>query len=275
MNYYEVYCFVDIFNGLFISLIIDDDDDNNKDENSNNADMDDDHAAAAELLNESNNVIAAHEFAESYTYDTKNHLWCEVKFSLTMQYRNVDLSTLLKSVAEKSVIMATPNIKRAITYTHNDELLLKTDGINIIEMFKYNQILDLNRLYTNDIHGMAHMYGIEAARRVIVKEVQNVFSVYGITVDPRHLLLIADYMTFNGTFQALNRVGMESSSSPLQQISFESSLAFLKKATVKGREDNLDSPSSRLMVGQPCKSGTGSFTLLTDFNSLFQKMGSA
>lgn len=37
------------------------------------------------------------------------------------------------------------------------------------EMFKYNKLLDLNRLYSNDIHKIAEMYGIEAARRVIVK----------------------------------------------------------------------------------------------------------
>lgn len=34
-----------------------------------------------------------------------------------------------------------------------------------------------------------------------LQEVQQVFQVYGITVDPRHLLLIADYMTFDGSFK--------------------------------------------------------------------------
>lgn len=94
------------------------------------------------------------------------------------------------------------------------------------------------------------------------------FKVYGITVDPRHLLLIADYMTFEGTVKALSRKGMESSASPLQQMSFESCLRFLQMATVSGRNDNLTSPSSCLMVGQPCKSGTGCFGLVND-NSYF------
>lgn len=90
---------------------------------------------------------------------------------------------------------------------------------------------------------------------------------YGITVDPRHLLLIADYMTFDGTFQPMSRRGMESSASPLQQMSFESSVRFLRDATISGRCENLNSPSSRLMVGQPCKSGTGSFTLINNTSS--------
>lgn len=36
-------------------------------------------------------------------------------------------------------------------------------------MYKYDNVLDLNQLYTNDIHAMANHYGIEAARTVIIK----------------------------------------------------------------------------------------------------------
>lgn len=101
-------------------------------------------------------------------------------------------------------------------------------------MFKYNNILNLNKLYSNDIYNISQTYGIEAANRVIVREVRDVFKMYGITVDLRHLYLIADYMTFNGTYQPLSRKGMEHSASPLQQMSFESSLNFLKNATLQG-----------------------------------------
>lgn len=40
-------------------------------------------------------------------------------------------------------------------------------------MFKHMEVLDLDRLYTNQIHGMAQTYGIEAAARVIVKVCNN------------------------------------------------------------------------------------------------------
>lgn len=68
-----------------------------------------------------------------------------------------------------------------------------------------------------------------------LQEIQDVFKVYGITVDPRHLLLIADYMTFNGSFEPLSRKGIENNTSPLQQMSFESSMTFLTEATIKGK----------------------------------------
>lgn len=102
-------------------------------------------------------------------------------------------------------------------------------------MFKYNEILDLHRLYSNDIYAISQTYGIEAANRVIVREVKDVFRMYGITVDTRHLSLIADYMTYDGRFQPLSRKGMEVSASPLQQMTFESSLSFLIQATLQGK----------------------------------------
>ena len=236
------------------------------DEEKGEVPMDEDLQEEDETLN----VLKSNEYTEDYKYDQESYLWCELTFNLPLNYKAMDLTNTMREVAGKSVIWEVPHIKRAITYMQNDRLTLKTEGINIVEMFKYNKILDLNRLYSNDIHGIAETYGIEAAGRVLVKEVQNVFKVYGITVDPRHLLLISDYMTFEGTIKALSRKGMESSASPLQQMSFESSLRFLKNATVSGMNDNLSSPSSSLIVGQPCKSGTGCFDLVND-NRIYLK----
>ena len=36
-------------------------------------------------------------------------------------------------------------------------------------MYNYQDVLDLNKLYSNDIHAIAKTYGIEAAARVIIK----------------------------------------------------------------------------------------------------------
>ncbi|MGH0173736.1 UNVERIFIED_CONTAM: hypothetical protein FKN15_066387 [Acipenser sinensis] len=123
------------------------------------------------------------------------------------------------------------------------------------------QILDLKRLYSNDIHAMAGTYGIEVALRVIEKEIKDVFAVYGIEVDPRHLSLVADYMCFEGVYKPLSRIGIQSSSSPLQQMTFETSYKFLKQATMLGAHDQLKSPSACLVVGKVVKGGTGLFDL--------------
>ena len=63
---------------------------------------------------------------------------------------------------------------------------------------------------------------------------RDVFAVYGIAVDYHHLSLIADYLTFEGRYKAFNRVAMESNPSPLQKMSFETTMKFLKTATLLG-----------------------------------------
>jgi hypothetical protein len=57
------------------------------------------------------------------------------------------------------------------------------------------------RLSCNDVYAMLTTYGVEAARATILKEVQAVFGAYGIGVDPRHLGLIADFMTHTGGYR--------------------------------------------------------------------------
>lgn len=206
-------------------------------------------------------VVDRIQSATNYVFDTKNHQWCELTVLFPISFLRVDLSQALRDAAMKSVIHEVKHIKRAITNKEKNVLYLKTEGINIVQMSKYSNLLDLNKLYSNDIHAIANTYGIEAANKVIIKEIQNVFNVYGITVDPRHLTLISDYMTYNGIFEPMSRKGMEASTSPLQQMSFESSLIFLKEAVLNAKTDNIRSASSCLMLGQPCRSGTGSFSL--------------
>ncbi|XP_014257443.1 DNA-directed RNA polymerase I subunit RPA1 [Cimex lectularius] len=211
-------------------------------------------------------IIADDNIVE-YKYDLTKGEWCEVKIAFPLSSSQKDIARKLKEFASLSVITQVPGIKRAFTSkTPEGELMLKTDGQNLREIYNYSNILDLNRLYSNDIHAIAETYGIEAAAKVIVKEVQNVFKVYGITVDPRHLTLVADYMTFHGVYRPLNRVGFEGSASPLQQMSFESSLGFLRTAVIRAQTDDLRSPSSRLMLGQPVKVGTACFSLLYSLN---------
>jgi len=59
-----------------------------------------------------------------------------------------------------------------------------------------------------------------------------VFALYNIAVGRRHLSLIADYMTFEGRFKAFNRLGLETNTSPLQKMSFETAMHFLRNSVV-------------------------------------------
>ena len=198
-----------------------------------------------------------------YIYDTDKEIWCELTLSFGVSRKTVDMSNVVRKSAERAVLHEIKNIKRGIiVQNEKSEDCLQTDGVNIDAMFKHEESLDLNRLYCNHIHEMARYYGIEAANKTIVKEIVNVFKAYGIDVDKRHLNLVADYMTFDGSYRPFNRIGIENNPSPLQQMTFETAIGFLRSATLAGKCDTLDSPSSRLVIGKPCNGGTGSFNVM-------------
>jgi DNA-directed RNA polymerase beta' subunit len=43
---------------------------------------------------------------------------------------------------------------------------------------------------------VAQVLGIEAARRTIVNEIQHTMSAHGMSIDPRHVMLLGDVMTY-------------------------------------------------------------------------------
>jgi DNA-directed RNA polymerase I subunit RPA1 len=76
-----------------------------------------------------------------------------------------------------------------------DPTFCMTEGVNLAGAWSFaHGIIDMNSIYTNDVAAVLRTYGVEAARSVLIKEIQGVFGVYGIGVDRRHLSLIADYM---------------------------------------------------------------------------------
>lgn len=60
-------------------------------------------------------------------------------------------------------------LRYLLSYTELDYQYFEKVIYFLQEIFMYADILDLNRLYSNDIHAIANMYGIEAANKVIIK----------------------------------------------------------------------------------------------------------
>ena len=70
-----------------------------------------------------------------------------------------------------------------------------TEGSNFRDLWEFaGNTIDLNGITSNDIYAILQVYGVEAARRSIITEIQGIFASYGIGVDGRHIELIADYM---------------------------------------------------------------------------------
>ncbi|KAK0268383.1 hypothetical protein LTR35_015543 [Friedmanniomyces endolithicus] len=174
---------------------------------------------------------------------------------------------LVEDATRAALIQSVPGISNAIldegaTSKANGVPILVTSGVNIPAMWTYQNVLNPNHIYTNSIHALLLHYGVEAARAAIVIELQSVFGVHGISVDPRHLMLIADYMTRGGGYQAFSRMGYRGNPSPFMKMSFETTVGFLRDAVLEGEWDDLTNPSARIVTGSMARVGTGAFDVL-------------
>ena len=139
---------------------------------------------------------------------------------------------------------------------------LTAEGINLPGMWEFGfGVVDMNRIYSNDIGALLYAYGVEAARAAIVSELKGIFDTYGIGVSMRHLYLIADYQTAFGDFRPFSRGGLADSPSPLLKASFEMTMAFLSGASLFQESDDFTSPSANIVVGRPVPTGTGATTI--------------
>ncbi|KAK6188065.1 hypothetical protein SNE40_004329 [Patella caerulea] len=211
-------------------------------------------------------VLAFCPEAVDYKFDTKKQLWCEVVLQFNLSDVRLDIASVVNEHAKKVVLHSVSGINQTFLneQTENGEsiLHLMTEGINFQEMYKYADILDLNKLYSNNFKLFSQTYGVEASARIIQQELKNVFGAYGIYVDNRHLSLLSDFMTFEGNIRPFNRIGIKNNSSPLLKMTFETTMAFLVDSSIHSNIDRLKSPSSRIIAGQVVSCGTGSFDVL-------------
>jgi DNA-directed RNA polymerase I subunit RPA1 len=201
--------------------------------------------------------------------------WMEVVLTTNIEYKKIMMLALVENLVKEVLIFSTKSIKNTYVLPParglGDKALwrVQTDGVNFHAAWESVDVgVNPNTIASNDINAILETYGVEAARLSIVKEVLGVFGVYGINVDPRHLALIADYMTFEGKYRPMNRLGIGGSASPFLKMSFETSMNFLTAATTRGGLDNTDSPSARIVLGRIVGNGTGSCGVRMDYDMM-------
>lgn len=226
------------------------------------------HQANAEEL--ANEVHQSSKFVTSVKFD-KFGGYCELQMKFPSNVPKLLLVGMIEECCRKAVIQEIKGITRTLVSksddSHKGQQSMRryglTEGSNLIAAWDFGKgIIELDELYSNDINSMLKTYGVEAARSSIIKEISSVFKVYGISVDYRHLTIIADYMTSEGRYKPFNRSGLLNNVSPFLKASFETTANILTDATIFGDFDNLLNPSASIVLGQPPMSGTNSFDLL-------------
>ena len=152
-------------------------------------------------------------------------------------------------------------IKRVIVRMEKDGFVLYTEGSNFKEIMKLDGV-DKTRTVTNDIGETYEVLGVESARNAIVNEAYNTLREQGLEVDLRHIMLVADLMTFGGSIRAIGRHGISGEKpSVLARAAFELTVDHLLEAGIKGKIDFLKGVSENIVVGQPVNLGTGGIKL--------------
>ncbi len=154
-------------------------------------------------------------------------------------------------------IKGVKGIKKVIIQKRGDEYMLIAEGSNLEEVMKIPGV-DYKKIYTNNIAEIARVLGIEAARAAIIKEINGVLEEQGLDVDIRHVMLLADMMTWTGKIRQVGRMGVAGEKhSVLARATFEMTVQKLVEAAVQGAVDPLVGVAENVLVGQPVPVGTG------------------
>ncbi len=185
---------------------------------------------------------------------------CEINGNvLTLKPKDESLKELyrVKDKAKQIPISGLKGINHVMPIKRGNEFIIATAGSKLKDVLKFD-FVDPVRTTTNDIHEVAAVYGIEAAREAIISEVFKVINSQGLNVDRRHIALVSDLMCSNGEIRGITRYGVVSQkSSVLARASFETPLRHIIGAALIGEEDSLTSVVENVMINQYIPVGTG------------------
>ncbi|MCX6815651.1 MAG: DNA-directed RNA polymerase subunit A'' [Candidatus Aenigmarchaeota archaeon] len=174
----------------------------------------------------------------------------------------------LKNKILKVHIEGVKGIENVIVIKEGDDWVIQTTGSNLKKVLEMDEI-DVARTTTNDIYQAYDVLGVESARNVILREAKQTLDDQGLDVDVRHLILLADMMTVDGTIKDIGRYGLSGKkASILARANFEETKKHLVNASFYGETDNMDGIIENIIVGQIAPIGTGMVKLVVDVEKL-------
>lgn len=169
----------------------------------------------------------------------------------------------LKRALPRVVIKGLANVARAVINIRDDskkELLV--EGYGLKDVMCTEGIVG-TKTTTNHVLEVYEVLGIEAARSSIIGEIDYTMSKHGMSVDPRHIQLLGDVMTYKGEVLGITRFGLaKMRDSVLQLASFEKTTDHLFDASFYMKNDKIEGVSECIILGQTMSIGTGAFKMV-------------
>ncbi|KAI9756566.1 MAG: DNA-directed RNA polymerase II subunit RPB1 [Lichina confinis] len=144
------------------------------------------------------------------------------------------------------------------------EWFLDTNGSALGEVLTIPGV-DAKRTYSNVFVEIFQVFGIEATRAALLRELTTVLAFDGSEVNYRHLALLVDIMTSRGHLMAITRHGINrADTGALMRCSFEETVEILLEAAAMGELDDCRGISENIMLGQLAPLGTGDVDVYLD-----------
>ena len=167
----------------------------------------------------------------------------------------------LANKIKSSIVKGVAGVNRAVVVRGEGEHFIRAAGSNIVGVVTHEAV-DPKRVYTNNIKEIERVYGIEAARNAIIKEINDVMELQKLYVDVRHIMLVADAMTFDGVVKSIGRHGLSGQKvGVLGRAAFEETVKHLIEASAFAEDENLIGVTENIIVGQTVPVGTGKIRL--------------
>ena len=163
------------------------------------------------------------------------------------------------------VVAGIPSVGRAVINDlgSGQGYNLLVEGYGLREVMTTEGIIGTSTT-SNHIAEIEQVLGIEAARSTIAHEITYTMSKHGMTIDPRHVALLADVMTYRGQVLGITRFGIaKMKDSVLMLASFEKTTDHLFDAARYAKQDDIDGVSECIIMGSPMPVGTGLFKLVS------------
>lgn len=205
---------------------------------------------------------------------TDNEQIIHIRFSMSSFNYNI-ITEFLRMIFDDITLKGIENIQdisvvqeRRVSFNKESgdvvidkEYIVETSGINI-EQLRIMKNIDFTRTKCNDTATTLRLYGIEAARQILIHELTQTYVSAGTKINQNHLSLLIDQMCHSGDIISMDRFGLAKIDiDPIARASFEKTMDHFINAALFNEKDTMKSISSRIAIGRVISGGTGIFEL--------------
>ncbi|KAJ7947738.1 DNA-directed RNA polymerase subunit [Quillaja saponaria] len=168
--------------------------------------------------------------------------------------KNLLPSVIVKGVKTAERVVISKEVDKVMKI---DKFKLLVEGTGLKQVMGMEGV-DGRKTVSNHVIEVQDTLGIEAARKCIIEEIKFTMGSHGMSIDTRHMMLLADVMTVRGEVLGITRFGIQKmDKSVLMLASFEKMADHLFNGAVNGRIDQIEGVSECIIMGIPMRFGTG------------------